>query len=238
MAFFGKYFKIPFANAGTVAVIPETVQVDGSVSYPDGFGPAYELNTATDPAAKDIPRDKTNGLYLGITQALKWYQEKGFPQWIDSATNGGSAFSYSKNTIVNYPVDGKIYISLVAANTVTPGSDPTKWEEIGAGSFAASGWFYIPGLPVMVNWKRWAGVIPGSVSDVPPNTYSMNTAIVWDKAFAATPYIYDAMPDLVANGNFISKIVIPSAAGATIYIASCQNVNAVPGVAWAVGPIA
>lgn len=238
MAFLGKYFKIPFANSGDTAVIPDTVQVDGSVSYPDGFGPDYELNPATDPAAKDIPRDQSNGLYNSITQALKWFQENGFPQWIDSATNGGSPFSYAKNTIVSYPVDGKIYVSLIAANTTTPGTDPAKWEEIGAGSFGTSGWCYLPGLPLMVNWKRWAAVTPGVISDVPPNTFGATANVVWDKAFAAKPYFYGSMPDLVSNGQFCPTLMAPSSAGAAIYISSCQSSNAVAGVAWGVGPIA
>lgn len=238
MAFFGKYFKVPFANSGDVATIPDDAQVDGSVSYTEGFGNDYELNPATDPQAKDIPRDQTNQLQLSITQALKWYQEKGFPQWIDSATNGGSAFSYAKGIIVNYPVDGKIYYSLVAANTATPGTDVTKWEEIGAGSFSTSGWFYVPGLPILVNWKRWAGVIPGVISDVPPNTYGATATVTWDKPFGGNPYFYDAMPDLVSNGQFCPVLMFSNTTVGTIRISTCQNSVAVPGVAWAVGPIA
>jgi len=134
-----KYFRFPFAVSGTVAAIPDTVQGDGSVSYPEGFGPDYALDPATQPAALNIPRDKSNQLYFDITDALQYIQQGGIAEWITNADNGGSAFSYAKNSTVLY-TDGIIYQSLIAANNVVPGTDATKWIPVGAvGSQAQAG---------------------------------------------------------------------------------------------------
>lgn len=122
------YFRVAFAASGDVLAIPQAAQGDGSVSYTEGFGFDYERNPASDPAAKRIPRDQTNELYRAITDGLGQYQRFGFPEWITAANNGGTAYSYAKGAFVRYP-DGKLYGSLVNGNTVTPGSDPTKWRE-------------------------------------------------------------------------------------------------------------
>lgn len=114
-----KYFKFPFATSGDKTAIPDTVQPGGEVSYPQGFGPDYELDPGVFPAAKDVPRDETNQLYFDITNALKEYQEFGTPDFISSAMNGGSPFSYAKFARVKY-TDDKIYVSKKNANTSLP----------------------------------------------------------------------------------------------------------------------
>jgi hypothetical protein len=116
-----KWMKTPFGNAGALLTIPETVQGDGSVSYPEGFGPDYALDPATQPAALNIPRDKSNQLYNDITKGLKYYQEGKIPQWISTADNGGTPFAYDLYAYVLY-TDGLIYQSMLAANTDTPGA--------------------------------------------------------------------------------------------------------------------
>lgn len=118
-----KFFRIPFAQSGDKAAIPDPVDVDGNVSYTQGFGFDYERQK-TDPAHKNIPRDLTNGLYFAITTALAELQSQGVPDFITSALNGGSAFSYTQFALVKYA--GDLYISLAAANTALP-SDATKW---------------------------------------------------------------------------------------------------------------
>ena len=127
-----KYFLAAFAVDGdAVTSPPNAVQVSGSISYEQGYGPDYQLDPVTNPSALDIDRATTNGLYNDITGAIQWFQQNGVAYWIDATTNGGSAFPYALNAIVLY-TDGNVYQSLAAANTVTPGTDPTKWQIIGA----------------------------------------------------------------------------------------------------------
>lgn len=121
-----KFFRIPFATSGDKIAVPDASQPSGSVSYTDGFGPDYELDPGVDPAAKDVPRDETNQLYFDITNAIKEYQEFGVPDFITSALNGGSAFSYAKYARVKW-TDGKVYESRVNANTSDP-SNATNWR--------------------------------------------------------------------------------------------------------------
>ena len=122
-----KYFRVPFATSGDVATIPDDTQIDGSVSFEQGFGPDYELEQ-TDPDAKDVPRDETNYLYKAITENIQQYQQFGVPQFITTSDNDGSPFSYSKDAMVRYdPGSGEIvYVSLVNSNTALP-TDTTKW---------------------------------------------------------------------------------------------------------------
>lgn len=118
-----KFFRIPFAQSGDKAAIPDPVDADGNVSYTQGFGFDYERQK-TDPAHKNIPRDLTNGLYFAITTALAELQAQGAPDFITSALNGGAPYEYAVNAVVRYADD--LYVSLVAANTALP-SDATKW---------------------------------------------------------------------------------------------------------------
>lgn len=127
-----KYFKTPFASSGDVTVIPELVQPDGSVSYTQGYGPNYQADPGSDPDALDIERDKMNDLFLVITAALQQYQQHGTPDFITSADNGGSPYSYAKYARVLYDDSGiKAYQSLEDANTALP-TDNTKWSLLDA----------------------------------------------------------------------------------------------------------
>lgn len=124
MSLLYKYFRFPFAVTGDLAAIPDTVQVDGSVSYPQGFGPDYALDPATQPAALNIPRDKSNQLYNDVTTGMKYLQEGNVPQFIAAADNGGVAFSYGFLALVLF-TDGYIYQSVATANVSTPGASAT-----------------------------------------------------------------------------------------------------------------
>jgi hypothetical protein len=123
-----KFFRIPFATSGDKVAVPNDSQPSGSVSYTDGFGPDYELDPGVDPAAKDVPRDETNQLYFDITNAIKEYQEFGVPDFITSALNGGSPFSYAKYARVKW-TDGKVYESRVNANATDP-TNATNWRPL------------------------------------------------------------------------------------------------------------
>lgn len=125
-----KFFVDPFAVSGTKTPIPDLIQLDGSVSYTEGFGFDYERDQATDPLAKDIPRDQTNQLFFDITSAIQQYQTHGIPDFITSTANGGTPYSYDKYARVLYD-DGtngvRPYESLISSNTSLP-TDNTKWK--------------------------------------------------------------------------------------------------------------
>ncbi len=76
-----KIFKIPFATQGDRASIPVETQADGAVSYTQGYGYDYERDQATDPAAKDIEREKMNSLFHDVTEAVGEVQLLGAAKW-------------------------------------------------------------------------------------------------------------------------------------------------------------
>lgn len=118
------FFATPFATSGDTTAIPTTVQGDGSVSFPQGYGPDYEENPAT-PGVLYPERPKMNYLFNVITGAINIIQVHGFPDFITSSANGGSPYSYDINSYVRY-TDGNVYVSLVNSNTALP-TDATKW---------------------------------------------------------------------------------------------------------------
>lgn len=118
-----KFFRLPFATTGDKTAVPDAVDSNGNVSYSQGYGFDYQRQK-TDPAAKNIERDKMNQILFDITTAIAEIQSQGAPDYITSALNGGTAYSYGQYAIVKY--SGALYISLVAANTALP-SDATKW---------------------------------------------------------------------------------------------------------------
>lgn len=124
------YFVVPFAEGGDKASIPEGTQVDGSISYTQGYGPFYALDPEVNPSAILINRQTFNELMFDITSALSALQSD-YPQWIDATDNGGSPFAYNLGATVRY-TDGALWYSLVAANAATPGTDPTKWVLFGS----------------------------------------------------------------------------------------------------------
>lgn len=73
-----KYFGVPFANSGDKSTVLDPSQPDGTVNFEDGWTVDYSLDQATDPNAKDIPRQGENYLKFVITEALKELQEYGF----------------------------------------------------------------------------------------------------------------------------------------------------------------
>ncbi len=122
------YMRYPFAYAGDLTAVPQTVQVDGSISYPQGYGPNYELDPTVNPSSLEIERKKMNNLFNDITTILQQYQQFSVPEFITSAMNGGTAFSYAKGARVRYnPGSGTgVYVSLVDSNTTDP-TNTTNW---------------------------------------------------------------------------------------------------------------
>lgn len=118
-------FLVPFAGSGDKADIPVTIQSDGSVSFPEGWGFDYSRNPSTDPLAKRIDRATFNHLMYAITSALGQLQTQGAPDWITAVENGGAAYPYAARAMVRY--GSAVYQSLVDNNTATPGTDAAKW---------------------------------------------------------------------------------------------------------------
>lgn len=118
-----KFFRVPFALSGDRTPVPDDADVNGFVSYIEGYGIDYQ-RPKTDTLSKNIERDKMNELFFDITNAIAEIQAFGVPDFITSALNGGSPFVYSANAIVRY--SGQVYISLSGANTALP-TDDTKW---------------------------------------------------------------------------------------------------------------
>jgi len=117
-----KFIKIPFAYSGDKTSVPDATQPSGEISYNQGYGPYYTLDQSTDPLALDVERQKFNQLMYDTTSVLRQYQEFSVPDFITSADNGGTAFTYSKGASVRY--DGgsgtDVYVSLIDTNTDLP----------------------------------------------------------------------------------------------------------------------
>lgn len=123
-----KFFGIPFAVSGDKATIPEDTQPSGAISYQQGYGPDYERDPATDPLAKRVPRDETNELYYQITNALRFLQLYGAPEWY-ALDDNGDPVSYPITARVRYDAGAgmQAWRSLIASNTTTPGANPAHW---------------------------------------------------------------------------------------------------------------
>lgn len=119
-----RFIRFPWATTGDRTPVPFDTDPGGAVSYAQGFGPDYEIAPG-DPGWKPVPRDETNGLYYDLTENIRQYQLNGTPDWHPAVDNDGVAISYPLNAIVRW--NDLVYRSVVANNTVEPGTDPTKW---------------------------------------------------------------------------------------------------------------
>lgn len=119
-----KFFRVPFAQSGDRVTVPDAVDPSGNVSFTQGYGLDYQ-RPKTDPLSKNIERDKMNSLFYQFTKAISEIQSQGVPDWISSALNGGSPYSYANRAVVRY-TDGFLYMSLATANVALP-TDATKW---------------------------------------------------------------------------------------------------------------
>ena len=118
-----KMFKIPFATQGDRVDVPDEPQADGSVSYNQGYGYDYERDQTTDPAAKDIEREKMNAVFHDITEATGEIQQYGVANWNEEGK------PYPIRAMVYYAQ--KIWQSKIANNNVTPAAG-TAWQELKA----------------------------------------------------------------------------------------------------------
>lgn len=119
-----QFLKVPFASGGDKTAIPDATQPDGSISMQQGWGNDYTLEVGVDPAAKSVDRQHMNQVLYLATKLLNRWQTESFPEWIDSASNGGVPYSYAKTAVVRYSPDGilpyDVWINLVEGNTTSP----------------------------------------------------------------------------------------------------------------------
>lgn len=118
-----KLFKVPFATQGDRTAIPDDIRADGAVSYTQGYGYDYERDQATDPAAKDIEREKMNSLFHDITEAVGEMQSFGVPVWQEAGK------PYAVRSTVYHK--NKTWQSKIENNTTEPVAG-TAWAELKA----------------------------------------------------------------------------------------------------------
>ncbi|WP_337234722.1 phage baseplate protein [Proteus terrae] len=118
-----KIFKTPFATQGDKTVVPVEIQSDGSVSYTQGYGYDYERDQVTDPAAKDIEREKMNSLFHDITESIGEMQLQGFAKWSEAGK------PYPIRSVVYHK--NKVWQSKIENNNVEPVAG-NAWIELKA----------------------------------------------------------------------------------------------------------
>lgn len=126
------FFKQPFATAGEKTAIPRDVQVDGTVSYNQGFGPDYSREKGVDPLAKDVPRQSFNEVMFAITQNIQTWQLNAAPVFVETADNDGVPQSYRRGAAVTWRVSPgdpyRTYYCLTDGATSTPAT-AADWQE-------------------------------------------------------------------------------------------------------------
>ena len=118
-----KFFRLPFALGGDKTPIPDATQIDGSVSFNQGYTTDYTLEQPN-PNAKNIERLKMNNLFFDLSENAQFWQTFGVYDFITPAMNNGVPYPYAIEARVLYL--GNVYRSLVAANTSLP-SIATDW---------------------------------------------------------------------------------------------------------------
>ncbi|MGJ7132914.1 phage baseplate protein [Morganella morganii] len=103
--------------------MPDEVQADGSLSYTQGYGYDYERDQATDPAAKDIEREKMNSIFHDITGAVGEIQAFGMPVWAEEGK------PYAIRSIVYH--NKKAWQSKIENNNTEPAAG-IAWTELKA----------------------------------------------------------------------------------------------------------
>lgn len=219
------YFQVPFGASGDRSTIPATTQVDGSISYPEGYGANYQAPRDTDPAALTIERNKMNQLFYAITSNIQQYQQFGAPQFITSADNGGTAFPYSKYATVRYDdgVETANYMSLINSNTGLP-TDTSKWVKIradgvylgNANTFTAQQTINCAGTPLVLQSSNSTGA-----KAIMKDGATTRGAIGATSSFAFAAYLADTTT-LVGGWDSTGQLLPGTAATYDIGSASAQ----------------
>lgn len=205
---FQKFFKVLFAESGDKAAVPDALVPAGNVSFDQGYTYDYERDLSYDPDALPVEREQMNYLFYAITQALQQYQTFGTPEFITTADNGGSPYSYSKGARVRYTGDGgvtwTIYESLEDSNTDTPPS--SKWQKKSQWSIsltATGGYFWHEsGFILQCGYQN-------SISPVSARTFNLPVAVDVHVGGIATP--------LATAPSFTTNYIVVSGTQARVY---------------------
>lgn len=143
-----KVFKTPFAAQGDRTAVPVETQADGSVSYTQGYGYDYERDQTTDPAAKDIEREKMNALFHDVTEATGEMQQFGTAVWSEDGKP--------------YPIRSQVYYSERTWQSRIKNNN----EEPGKGS----GWIELKADINPVDMLYPVGIVTWFAQNKDPNT--------------------------------------------------------------------
>lgn len=129
------YFDTLFATAGDKTAVPDAPPGDGSVCYENGYGVLYSTPVAS--GGLNFPRGQYNQVLYDITAAIQFAQQNGASNFITTAMNGGSPYSYTLGAIVAYDTGSGLqnWLSTQAANTTTPGAMGAHWSSLSSGTF-------------------------------------------------------------------------------------------------------
>lgn len=222
-----KYIIKPFGVDGETASIPDLTQSDGSISWQQGWGVDYQRQKGTDPLYKPIERTSTNGLFNALSDQVKQYQEFGFPEFITTTNNGGTAFSYDYGAIVRYSATGlppfTTYISMVTGNTYTPGTDATKWKVFNPATIftpapsllSANGYRYYPAYPGDPTplIEQWGTAISNSSGDATitfPVPFPTSVYTLISTYYSPTPSILCSAVTILNLSNANIHVTNPS----------------------------
>jgi hypothetical protein len=127
-----KFYKEVFANSGQTQDIPDAT-APNEVSYEEGWPANYSADQNIDPNAEDLDRQKHNGLFNGITSALRQFQTTGTYIWIDATLNDElDPYAYKINDICSFDDGGgvyNLYQSKTDANN-NPPTDAVNWQKL------------------------------------------------------------------------------------------------------------
>jgi len=123
-----KLFTKAFGVGGDKAPIPNSTQVDGTVSYESGFGADYERQLGVDPAAKNIGRLTFNELMFDATTSLQEMQA-GFGTSVYSlalaqALPGGG---YPKGAVIPSLDGNSFWFNRTPNNVTNPDTGGAGW---------------------------------------------------------------------------------------------------------------
>lgn len=193
-----KFFYTPFATSGDKTVVPVPAQITGDVSYAAGYTTDYQQDPAIDPlTAKDVERQKFNQLMFDMSNALKELQAHAIPDFITSAMNGGSPWSYSNEDLVrwNDGVETLTYISLVDSNTTDP-SNTTNWRRFNASNFPSGSLLAYDGSTLPDSWIWADGKTIGNASSNATNRANADTlelfTLIWNSYSNTLRPIYNS----------------------------------------------
>ena len=196
-----KFFRFPWATSGDKASIPETAQVDGSVSYLEGFGFDYELELGVNAAAKPVPRPESNQLYFDITENLRAWQLAGLPEWVTAAQNGGVAVAYPKSAIVRHDYTGAFLLYFAEVATDDEPGTSADWTTLATKEYVDS---------LLANALPIGSVFYTARNTAPTNSLKANGAAISRATYAA---LFAAIGTTFGAGDGTTTFNLPDLRG-------------------------